>query len=649
VKENMMKRKKRIKIGVSVVLMMIIIVACQFAGLTGITDPEDTGAVTESDPLVEPEDAYEVLLPTDSAALIPEPTFETMVNPLDGAVMVHVPAGDFLMGSHQAHDGTKAFEPEQLVYLDEFWIYQVPVTNAQFSAFVAATGFETHAEEWGWSWAVEKENYNHASWHSPEGPGSSVSGREDHPVVHVNRDDAAAYCEWAGGRLPSEAEWEKAARGPDGNQYPWGDEAPTCEKANLHSCVGSTTPVGVYLQGISPFGVLDMAGNVLEWTLDLFDPPPIVYVVQRGGSFEDQQPLSFLRYRGNAFTTAYHYGFRCRYPGNDDSIEPVEETTLLTWEDGTWQLVTDNAEWGKRFRHTAVVLPDDGIVLMGGALGRELSGETEQEYKRNDVWRSTDQGATWTLVTEDAGWSARSGHTSVALPDGSIVLMGGFDMDRNSKNDVWRSTDQGATWTLMTANAAWVPRSNHTSVVLPDGSIVLMGGDAGNATRFNDVWRSIDQGETWVQMTEAAPWTPRSGHTSAVLPDGSIVIMCGVPDISILLKDVWRSTDQGITWTLMTDNAAWETRFQPTSIALPDGSLLLMGGSLIGGWNDIWHSTDLGSSWQLITSDADWPGRWGHTTVLLPEGSILLIGGIEFRDLALSDVWRMLPAGFQGH
>ena len=106
--------------------------------------------------------------------------------------------------------------------------------------------------------------------------------------------------------------------------------------------------------------------------------------------------------------------------------------------------------------------------------------------KFNDVWRSTDQGATWTQVSANAEWSARYGFGSVVLADGSVVLMGGGD-GSTLWNDVWRSTDQGATWAQITSNAGWTGRTGHTSVALPDGRIVLMGGYT--ATPGNDVWR----------------------------------------------------------------------------------------------------------------------------------------------------------------
>ncbi|RPI38867.1 MAG: hypothetical protein EHM53_07710, partial [Methanoregulaceae archaeon] len=130
-----------------------------------------------------------------------------------------------------------------------------------------------------------------------------------------------------------------------------------------------------------------------------------------------------------------------------------------------WTLVTASADWSKRYAQSSVMIPDGSIVLMGG---RE-----EGDILKNDVWRSTDIGATWTQMTPSAGWGMRSGHSSVAMPDGSIVLMGGYG--NGFKNDVWRSTDNGATWTQRTASAEWTPREFHTSIAMPDGSIVLMG------------------------------------------------------------------------------------------------------------------------------------------------------------------------------
>lgn len=208
----------------------------------------------------------------------------TMVNLVDGAVMVYVPEGEFLMGSEDGYSNEK---PEHLVYLDAFWIYQHPVTNVQFAAFIDSTGHETTAEEMGWSYVFEDRGWvkrDGADWGAPEGPGSSLAGREDHPVVHVSWFDASVYCAWAGGRLLSEAEWEKAARGTDGRKHPWRESPVISYKVNYCdvNCPSSypdtnwddgfekTSPVGSYPLGASPYGALDMVGNVWEWVADWF-------------------------------------------------------------------------------------------------------------------------------------------------------------------------------------------------------------------------------------------------------------------------------------------------------------------------------------------------------------------------------------------
>jgi N-acetylneuraminic acid mutarotase len=316
------------------------------------------------------------------------------------------------------------------------------------------------------------------------------------------------------------------------------------------------------------------------------------------------------------------------------ALRAVNDVWRSTDQGATWTQMASAAEWRPRYGHTSVVLPDGRIVLMGGSSGIGY---------RNDVWRSTDQGETWT--PQPYTWSTRRRHTSVALPDGSIVLMGGYD-GSNRLNDVWRSIDQGATWTQMTAAAEWTARSDHTSVALPDGSIVLMGGYDGS--RRNDVWRSTDQGATWTQMTSIAEWTARSEHSSATLPDGSIVLMGGYGASGPPKNDVWRSIDQGATWTQMTVAAGWMGRVDHSSVALPDGSIILMGGygfDLVFTYlNDVWRSTDQGATWTQMTAAAGWTTRYGHSSVALPDGSIVLMGGYDGSN-RLHDIWRSTDRG----
>jgi formylglycine-generating enzyme required for sulfatase activity len=201
------------------------------------------------------------------------------------------------------------------------------VTNARFAGFVSATGWTTDAEASGsgylwtgrWSFAAG------ADWRHPDGRQSTNEGKATHPDVQVSARDAAAFCAWAGLRLPSEAEWEFAARGADGRRYPWGDGVPEQgpgARANFGSvacCAPDTSdgyrhtaPVGSYPGGASPFGVLDMAGNVWEWTASRFPGKPD-HVALRGGGWGNNPYCLRAAYRhGNPPDIGLDMvGFRC--------------------------------------------------------------------------------------------------------------------------------------------------------------------------------------------------------------------------------------------------------------------------------------------------------------------------------------------------
>lgn len=213
---------------------------------------------------------------TPMLTLTPTPTLtigSTQISSKDGMVMVYVPEGFFTMGSDAYPDE----QPVHKVWLDAFWIDQTEVTNVMFTKFVQATGYQTDAERMGWSWVfavvstgAELRQVDGADWRYPRGPGSSLSGLDNSPVVQVSWIDAKAYCRWSGRRLPKEAEWEKAARGTNAYIYPWGNDAPNGKLLNFNMLVGDTTAVGSYPAGASPYGVLDMAGNVWEWVFDWY-------------------------------------------------------------------------------------------------------------------------------------------------------------------------------------------------------------------------------------------------------------------------------------------------------------------------------------------------------------------------------------------
>ncbi len=185
----------------------------------------------------------------------PTPTLHigsTMISGKDGMTLVYVPAGYFLMGSTDSDPNVQANEkPQQNGYLSAFWIDRTDVTNKMYASCVAANQCNTPSSKTSSS----RSNYY------------GNSEFDNFPVIYVSWDDAVAYCKWVGRQLPTEAQWEKAARGTDGSIYPWGNTFPDSTLLNFNSNVGDTTEVGKYPKGASPYGALDMAGNVSQWVM----------------------------------------------------------------------------------------------------------------------------------------------------------------------------------------------------------------------------------------------------------------------------------------------------------------------------------------------------------------------------------------------
>jgi formylglycine-generating enzyme required for sulfatase activity len=314
--------------------------------------------------------------------------------------MVWIPGGEFSMGSDIAGESlcglpgiTRDAQPIHRVYVDGFWMDQTEVTNEQFQKFAQATGYVTIAERtptkeefptapaenlvagstvftptqgpvplndyFQW-WRYEKG----ANWRHPEGPSSNLAGREKYPVVHIAYDDAVTYAKWAGKRLPTEAEWEFAARGGEAGQlYPWGNDLKPSGKwmANIYEGTfpvkdtgedgfAGIAPVAQFPR--NPYGLYDVAGNVWEWCSDWyrpdyyaqlasarslarnpqgpdtpFDPaePTEKKRVHRGGSFlcTDQYCSRYMtgtRGKGEVSTGSNHLGFRCVKPPGPEPI-----------------------------------------------------------------------------------------------------------------------------------------------------------------------------------------------------------------------------------------------------------------------------------------------------------------------------------------
>ncbi|MFN8611525.1 MAG: SUMF1/EgtB/PvdO family nonheme iron enzyme [Vulcanimicrobiota bacterium] len=231
------------------------------------------------------------------------PAGKATSNPIDGSEMVAIPEGKFWRG---CCDGELDELPPSAIEVKSFVIARREVRVGQFEKFVAATGYKTKAEEtgFGWCWSDGQwDKVEGANWRNPGGPGRAAG--PDDPVTQVTKDDAQAYCDWAKARLPSEDEWEKAARGPAGRRYPWGEQWQDKGRAGL----------------ASPYGCLAMAGGVREWTGTPFRTyhPDIVLkeprsgrLVVRGGCEDDGPRESRTTYRFTALpdSRSDRMGFR---------------------------------------------------------------------------------------------------------------------------------------------------------------------------------------------------------------------------------------------------------------------------------------------------------------------------------------------------
>ncbi len=237
--------------------------------------------------------------PVASTVSIPGSRPTPIVN-RNGMTMVYIPAGEFLMGSDDSDPAAEPDEkPQHLVFLNAFWIDRTEVTQAMYARCIHSGSCD-----------------NPLYWNIAD---LESSANADYPIAGITWDMARSYCEWAGQRLPSEAEWEKAARGTDGRLYPWGNTPPKSNRLNfkaeiLSTSNATTARVGNYPSGTSPYGALDMAGNVWEWVADWYSdtyyahsprtnppgPATGAYRACRGGSWNSMTADVRVAVRGMA-------------------------------------------------------------------------------------------------------------------------------------------------------------------------------------------------------------------------------------------------------------------------------------------------------------------------------------------------------------
>jgi serine/threonine-protein kinase len=486
------------------------------------------------------------------------------------ANLVYVPAGEFWMGSDD-DDVDRALQlcetyygdcqrqwsenehPAHTVRLDSFWMDRTEVTNAQYRRCVQAGVCTPPAE----SRSYTRETYY------------EDNGYDDHPVVHVTWEQADAYCRWSGGQLPTEAQWEYAARGPQGWTFPWGDEF---DGARLNYCdancefswegrswtdqreddgYGDTAPAGSYPLGASWCGALDMAGNVWEWVSDWYNagyyarspsqnplgPDSGAVHVLRGGSWNSVpgSGRGATRERSRSGITADSIGFRCVRPSDVTVVPATAPPTTLQILTGTVKTV-----W-------SVAWSPDGTTLATGA-----SDDTAR------LWRASD-GAL--LKTLDAHTGAV---TSVAFsPDGTTLASGAQD----NTVRLWR-VDDGMLLHTLKGHTDWL-----TSVTFsPDGATLASGADDGVIR----LWRVSDgaQIHEWKGSGQLA-------LSVAFAPDGTLVAW-GSSDGKIQLLQL----PEGMLLQTLREHTGWVR-----SVAFaPDGTTLAS-----GSWDDtvrLWRVSD---------------------------------------------------------
>jgi len=287
--------------GAGLIGMLVVIL-----WVSGLFNPPTIAEPTRTSTKVQVS-ATQELVPTVTP-ISPTPTEtltigSTQISPKDGMVMVYVPEGEFTMGSN---DGNSYEQPVHQVSLDAYWIDQTEVTHLMYKECVNAGACTA--------------------------PNTTIpvddSKLGDHPVAYVDWYQADAYCKWAGRELPTEAQWEKAARGTDERTYSWGNQNPTCALANYYGCIENTSPVGSYKGGKSPYGAYEMTGNVWEWVADWYGsyaagtiknpqgPSTGEYRALRGGSWYNAEKdiRSSNRLRNSPSFSNSLIGFRCAMP-----------------------------------------------------------------------------------------------------------------------------------------------------------------------------------------------------------------------------------------------------------------------------------------------------------------------------------------------
>ena len=308
-----------------------------------------------------------------------------------------------------------------------------------------------------------------------------------------------------------------------------------------------------------------------------------------------------------------------------DMVHPVMQESD---DDSSWVLLNASA-FTPRNLGVQYNLPNGNIVAAGGY----HDGLSES----NDTWRSSDGGYTWTQLA-NAGWSVRKAALSATLQNGHMLLMGGYNQGA-TYSDVWESVDGGDSWVMVNASA-WPARQEASSVVLPNGSILVYGGNLGQVLH-NDEWISADEGSTWRQISVINSPSERRMGVMVISPTTHDLILISGIDGRIGLSDVWRSTNSGASWTKVNSNIPFAADAL-SGATMPDGSIIITGGSTFPAgvrMNAVYRSTDEGTTWTRL-SDAPFSPRDCAGYGIDSKGNLMLTGGsVGNAGTGSSEVW----------
>ena len=393
----------------------------------------------------------------------------------------------------------------------------------------------------------------------------------------------------------------------------------------------------------------------------------------------DGEDAHRFRVVGNTLKTAGSFGFREANASIDGIIsdDPFNVQVIYIPEEGTeadgaslnvsvtvvgaWRKITEPInDWPVRNASQIVSLTNGDILAMAGHGGKE-------------IWVSQDGGLNWDQIAL-APWPIRFGFQAVVTKNNKILMMGGrgeYNLPGSlSKNNIWSSSDGGKNWTDITPSNHWSGRYQFQAVALTNGDVLVIGGNKNGGTYLNDVWRSSDNGRTWSQIINAAPWSARRGFQAVVLSNNDILIMGGERPLYYGLSDVWRSQDGGTNWSQINEHIPWwrpngyyllshnywNDRMGFRTLVLDNGDIILMGGwrrhilhnqygKAISGTesdNDVHLSRDGGVSWDKI-HNAPWAHRAFFGAVALQGGEFLIIGGTQITydgNWQITDSWR---------